>query len=103
MDAQKALIAEFDREAAKTRKMLDAIPADADFDFKPHPKSMSLGRLAAHLPDFVGAWGNNTLTMNKRDLPAYHKWEQYVPASKSELLERFDKRLVGTRAALVAT
>ena len=49
MDAQKELIAEFDREAANTRKMLDAIPADADFNFKPHPKSMSLGRLVGHL------------------------------------------------------
>src|ERR1700691_1018413 len=103
MDAQKALIAEFDSEAAKTRKMLDAIPADADFDFKAHPKSMSLERLAGHLTDFVGDWGNTTLTMDKIDLPADHKWKQYVPASKSELLERFDKRLVGTRAALVAT
>jgi hypothetical protein len=45
MDAQKELIAEFDREAANTRKMIDAIPADADFNFKPHPKSMSLGRV----------------------------------------------------------
>ena len=44
MDIQKELIAEFDRETAKTRKMLEAIPADADFDYKPHAKSMSLGQ-----------------------------------------------------------
>ena len=103
MDAQKALIAEFDREAAKTRKMLDAIPADADFDFKPHPKSMKLGRLAGHLTDFVGDWAFNTLTKDKLDLPADHKWEQYVPASKSAVLEKFDKGLEETRGALVAT
>jgi hypothetical protein len=54
MDAQKELIAEFDREAKKTRKMLEAIPADADFEFKPHPKSMALGRLAGHLTDMTG-------------------------------------------------
>jgi uncharacterized damage-inducible protein DinB len=103
MDAQKELIVEFDREAAKTRKMLDAIPADADFNFKPHPKSMSLGRLAGHLTDFVGDWAFNTLTKDKMDLPADYKWEQYVPASKAAVLEKFDKGLVETRAALVAT
>ncbi len=65
MDAQKELIAEFDREAANTRKMLDAIPADADFNFKPHPKSMSLGRLAGHLTDFSGEWARSTLTKDK--------------------------------------
>jgi len=103
MDAQKALIAEFDREAAKTRKMLDAIPADADWNFKPHAKSMSLGRLAGHLTDFVGDWANHTLTMDKLEFAADHKWDPYVPASKAAVLEKFDKQLGETRAALVAT
>src|SRR5580700_5043839 len=96
MDAQKELIAEFDREAANTRKMLDAIPADADFNFKPHPKSMSLGRLAGHLTDFVGDWGNHTLTLDKLEFAADHKWEPYFPASKAAVLERFDKKLAET-------
>ena len=49
MDIQKELIAEYDREAARTRKILEAIPADADFTWKPHTKSMSLGQLAGHV------------------------------------------------------
>ena len=101
MDAQKALIAEFDREAANTRKMLNAIPADADFNYKPHPKSMSLGRLAGHLTDMTGEWGLHTLTTDKLEFAADHKWDPYVPASKAALLEKFDKDLAGTRAALV--
>ena len=32
MDFQKELIAEYDRETAKTRKMLEAIPADHKFE-----------------------------------------------------------------------
>lgn len=103
MDAQKELIAEFDREAAKTRKMLDAIPADADWNFKPHPKSMSLVRLAVHVTDMTGDWGNHTLTLDKLEFPADHKWEPWVPADKAALLERFDRQLVETRAALLAT
>ena len=54
MDSQKALIAEYDREIATTRKMLDAIPADADYNYKPNPKSMSLGRLAGHVAETAG-------------------------------------------------
>ncbi len=103
MDAQKELIAEFDREAANTRKMLDAIPADADFNFKPHPKSMSLGRLAGHLTDFSGEWARSTLTKDKIEFGADSNWKPFVPTSKAEALEKFDQELEGTRAALVAT
>jgi uncharacterized damage-inducible protein DinB len=103
MDAQKELIAEFDREAAKTRKMLDAIPADADFNFKPHPKSMSLDRLVGHLTDFSGEWALGTLTKDKIEFGADSNWKPFVPTNKAEALEKFDKELVGTRAALVAT
>jgi hypothetical protein len=57
MDFQQELIAEYDREAASTRKMLAAIPADADFTYKPHPKSMSLGNLAGHIAETTaGDW-----------------------------------------------
>jgi len=103
MDAQKELIAEFDRETANTRKMLDAIPADADFNFKPHPKSMSLGRLAGHLTDFSGEWALSTLTKDKIEFDGGQNWEPFVPTNKTEALEKFDKELGGTRAALVAT
>lgn len=103
MDAQKELIAEFDREAANTRKMLNAIPADADFSFKPHPKSMSLGRLAGHITDMTGDWGYHTLTTDKLEFSADHKFEPYVPASKAALLEKFDRELAKTRAELVKT
>jgi uncharacterized damage-inducible protein DinB len=103
MDAQKELIAEFDREAANTRKMLDAIPADADFTFKPHPKSMSLGRLVGHLTDFSGEWALSTLTKDKIEFGPDSNWKPFVPASKAEALEKFDKELVVTRAALLAT
>ena len=103
MDAQKELIAEFDREAANTRKMLDAIPADADFNFKPHPKSMSLGRLVGHLTDFSGEWALSTLTKDKIEFSPESSWKPFVPTSKAEALEKFDKELVATRAALVAT
>jgi uncharacterized damage-inducible protein DinB len=100
MDFQKELIAEYDREIAKTRKMLEAIPADADFTYKPHPKSMSLGRLAGHTAELGGEWAITTLTTDKLEFPADHKWEAYIPASKEALLERFDKETAEAKAAL---
>lgn len=103
MDFQKDLIEEFDREAAKTRKVLDAIPTEADWNYKPHSKSMSLGRLAGHLTDFVGEWAMSTLAKDKVEFGPDSKWEPYVPASKAELLERFNKALGETRKTLTAT
>jgi uncharacterized damage-inducible protein DinB len=102
MDFQKELIAEYDQETASTRKMLEAIPADADFTYKPHPKSMSLGRLAGHVSDTGGEWAITTLTTDKLEFPADHKWEPYVPASKEALLEQYDKQVAEAKTALAS-
>jgi uncharacterized damage-inducible protein DinB len=102
MDIQKELIAEYDRETANTRKMLEAIPADADFTYKPHPKSMSLGQLAGHLADTTGDWAVTTLTTDKLEFPAGHKFEPYIPASKEALLEKYDKQVADAKKALAS-
>jgi uncharacterized damage-inducible protein DinB len=82
--------------------MLEAIPADADFTWKPHPKSMSLGRLAGHTAELAGEWATTTFTTDKLEFPADHKFEPYIPASKDALLERFDKETAEAKAALTA-
>ncbi len=97
MDFQKELIAEFQRETGRTRKMFEAIPADADLNYKPHPKSMPLGRLAGHITDMTNDWAMHTLTQEKMDLPADHKWDPYVPASASAAIEKLD---AGAKAIL---
>jgi uncharacterized damage-inducible protein DinB len=103
MDFQKELEREFDSEVKRTRKVLEAIPEGADFGWKPHEKSMTLGRLAGHVTDFTGDWGLHTLTLDKLEFAADHKWEQYVPESKAALLEKFDREHAAVRAALAAT
>jgi uncharacterized damage-inducible protein DinB len=100
MDIQKELIAEYDREATRTRKILEAIPADADFTWKPHPKSMSLGQLAGHVSDTAGDWAIHTLTTDKLEFPADHKFEPYIPASKEAMQEKFDQQVTGVKKAL---
>ena len=62
MDFQKELISEYDREAASTRKILEAIPEDFDPEYRPHPKSMKFGRLAGHVAETTGEWAIHTLT-----------------------------------------
>jgi uncharacterized damage-inducible protein DinB len=100
MDYQKELIAEYEREVAKTRKMLDAIPADADMSYKPHSKSMSLGHLAGHLTDMTGDWALHTLTQDVMEFAADHKWEPYIPANKQEVVEKLDKQFPTALKAL---
>jgi len=102
MDFQKELNAEYDRETAKTRKMFEALPDEVDFTYKPHPKSMSLGQLAGHLSDSAGDWASHTLTTDKLEFPADHKFEQYIPASKAALLEKFDTQVAKAKADLAA-
>ena len=103
MDFQKELIAEFDRETERTRKMLDAIPADVDWNFKPHAKSGGLGWLAGHLTDFAGDWAIHSLTLDKIEFAADHKWDPYIVSSKEEMLKKFDEKLPEAKAALAAT
>jgi uncharacterized damage-inducible protein DinB len=89
VDTQKELIAEYDRELASTRRMLEAIPADADLSWKANPKCMTLGRLAAHVAETAGAWGIDTLSKDglQFDMGSYKPWN---PASKAEILQKFD-------------
>jgi uncharacterized damage-inducible protein DinB len=92
-----ALLPEFDREMTTTRKLLERVP-EAKFDWKPHPKSMSLADLATHVST-IPYWGEVTLTQPEIDLGGAGRAEAVT--SRAELLARFDKNVAATRAALV--
>jgi len=47
-----ALLPEFDRETAITRRLLERIP-DGKLSFKPHPKSMDMASLATHICELI--------------------------------------------------
>jgi uncharacterized damage-inducible protein DinB len=100
MDFQKELIAEFDRETATTRKILEAIPDSADFAWKPHEKSMALGRLAGHVSDTNGDWAMHTLSRDRLDWTP--EMNPVTPANRKDLLARFEKQVAEARAALVS-
>ena len=50
MAIKDALIAELKHESSMTKKMLEKVPMEKK-DWKPHERSMTLGRLATHVAD----------------------------------------------------
>ncbi len=92
-----AMLAEFDHEMTLTRKLLERVPAGM-FDWKPHPKSMSLGQLAQHVAT-IPLWGDMTLSRTELDLAVTDR--PPVATTATELLAGFDQHVAGARAALV--
>ena len=75
-------------EAATTRKMLSRIPEDK-YNWKPHPKSMSLVQLATHVAE-LPMWIDMTLTTSELDF-AQNPYTPEPIASNKELLTYFEK------------
>jgi uncharacterized damage-inducible protein DinB len=98
MTLSQTLLPEFDEEMANTRKILAIVPDDK-FDYKPHEKSMTMGRLAGHVAE-MPEWGRSTLEVETLDIPA--GTTGYQPGSRQAMLEKFDKDVVDARAKLAA-
>ena len=66
MSYAEALLPEFDREMANTRKVLERVPDDK-FDWQAHPKSHTIGWNASHVADLPN-WLVVTLTTPSLDI-----------------------------------
>jgi uncharacterized damage-inducible protein DinB len=88
MTLSEALLGDFQYEAANTRKVLEAVPADR-WDWKPHDKSMSLAQLAGHIAENPG-WVDSMMA-DELDFGAMGDWKPFLPASRDELLSTWDK------------
>ncbi len=93
------LLAEFDREAGLTRRVLARAPGDR-LDFCPHPRSMTLGRLITHLAE-LPAWGAALVASDGFDL-ADRPANDRVEASLADVLAAFDRNISSARQAIVA-
>jgi len=91
MAVKDALIAELKHEASLTRKMLERVPADKK-DWKPHEKSMSVGRLATHIAETL-LWFSHIRHIDDFDFGKDYDLTSRVAASQEELLGLFDKNL----------
>src|SRR5260370_17775544 len=83
MPISQTLLPEFDQEMANTRKLLERVP-DGKFDYKPHEKSMTLGRLAGHVAQ-VPTYPTSTIRIEKLELTSTEK--PYHPTSQKLLLQ----------------
>jgi len=93
------LLSEFDDEVKKTRAMLERVPMKPDF--KPHAKSMPLGKLAPHVAELAG-FGHTILTTPGLDFGAGTRTR--VPfESAGQLVKAFEEGAAKVRTALQNT
>jgi uncharacterized damage-inducible protein DinB len=100
MTIAQTIIQEFDQEMANTRKTLERVP-EGKFDWKPDPKSMSMGRLAQHIAEMPG-WGTSAMAADSLDLDPEGKGftPPPLPKTRQEILDMFDKNVKQSRAAI---
>ena len=102
MPIAQSMLPEFDHEMATTRSLLERVPEDKA-DWKPHTKSMTLGRLALHLAE-LPTWGTMAITETEFNLnpPGGLNYPRPTFESTAQLLGIFDENVRTARAALAA-
>ncbi|HET9086931.1 MAG TPA: DinB family protein [Acidobacteriaceae bacterium] len=97
MEIRQMVLPEFEEEMKKTRTMLERVP-EGKQDYKPHEKSMALGKLAAHtarMPEYA----NYILTLPGLDAGVGNQ-KPLVMESREQLLADFDAAAQQTRDAI---
>lgn len=97
MNIIDGILQEFAHENANTRKMLDRVPQQ-HLGWKPHAKSMTLGRLAGHIveiPTFI----KPIITQNEMVIDmANYKPTEFTAVADG--LARFDKNIAEAASAM---
>lgn len=88
---------DLDHELAGTRRMLEAV-ADEHWSWKPHEKSMSLGRIANHVIEAMGI----VEATARRDSFDLSEERGVQSPDREALLRRFDAQADSLRAAVAA-
>src|SRR5882672_3600117 len=100
MTIAEILLLDFDAEIGNTRRTLERIP-ETDPQWKPHEKSMPIGRLALHaarLPQFC----TRILTTPELDM-GKEKTPDFVFESTAHLLSELDRNAAEAKAHLAAS
>lgn len=98
MTVQELLQQEFAEESTATRRMLERVP-EASFAWKPHEKSMTLGRLASHLADLPNRCSTIITTETYVRAPGT---PPFMAGSSGELLAHFDAAASAAQSALAS-
>jgi uncharacterized damage-inducible protein DinB len=89
------LLQELEQEARTTRRLLERVP-EAHLDWRPHPKSYSLGQLALHVAQIPG--GVAALAMQSPATPP--EFVQQQAARSADLLPALQASVETARSAL---
>src|SRR5262245_44770013 len=95
MNAQE-LLAEFDREMATSRRVLERKPPDK-LERKPHPQSTSMMGIGRHLAHMI-TYGNLALTQARSDIA--DRPPMPPTATLADILAVFDRNVASVRALL---
>jgi uncharacterized damage-inducible protein DinB len=100
MKMSEQFLEELEREAPRTRRVLQQVPTGRD-DWKPHVKSMPLARLAG-LVASMPSWVQLIIKQDELDLTP-PGGGQYKQPTIAELVQVHDKAIADGRAALQGT
>jgi uncharacterized damage-inducible protein DinB len=103
MKMTELLLAELDREAIGSRKALENVPEGKN-DWKPHEKSMPLGRLATIVAT-VPSWLDMVVNIDELDVnpPGDSKFSPPDWKTRRDLLDQFEASLKKGREVLQST
>src|SRR5262245_32189986 len=100
MTLTQLFLAELDREAPRTRRALEQVPHGRD-DWKPHPKSMPLGRLAG-LVAAMPSWVTMIVEQDELELNPPGGGQYQQPPTEA-LVQTHDKFIENARKTLTNT
>src|SRR6185503_16677309 len=89
---------ELDTEYRATRACLERIP-ESSFDFKPHPKSMTMGYLVLLIAE-IPLWIKHMITDGEIDFVTF---KHASPKTNKELVDHFEDNMEAARKALKNT
>lgn len=101
MNIAEILLLDFDTEISNTRRTIERLPEDKP-DWKPHEKSMPLGRLAMHCAT-IPFFGHYIIEDDGMDLAAPKRPHvQLVWQSREDALRQLDESAAKCRSSLTA-
>jgi uncharacterized damage-inducible protein DinB len=98
MTLSEYFLAQLEREAARTARVLEQVPQGQD-DWKPHAKSMPLGRLAG-LVASMPSWISLIIDQDELDLTPPPGQRHYEQPKTSELTGVLDKHVAAAKKSL---
>src|SRR6185436_4881052 len=89
---------ELNAEYRASRACLERIP-ESSFDFKPHPKSMTMGYLVLLVAE-IPLWIKHMVTDGEIDFVTF---KHFTPKTTKELVDHFEENMEAARKALNET